>query len=377
MTVSDIIELAKYKTIKEHNNKKNSLIIEIINEFCISNKIIHKYIPTVKFIFNLYSIQPFKDANNLTNMLFNKLNNKYIILHTKIQNKELIISIDNVKFIYIKLLFIPNNIVYKLLDIKNLELPLIVNLLLEYDDKKLLSEILDNNYDNNLINEFKKKNKIKKIEIQHNNIKSNIIKSLLNFIIKENIILLDYYAIQLFINEEIINFNNIIHLLYQDKNLLNIIQNYLNIILNNLKLKGEIIIKHDYLYIINNFRLKKTIIYYNFYNEKYKNYSKLIIVNCYNLLSYNVIPVINNIPHPTIILKFLIINLIYITMYSKNKNLYHQNINLIHQTSQLDKIFNNKYKIIGIYKNEELNLDIHQVYRPIQYKLNNGELRYI
>lgn len=376
----DIIDLAKYKTKKDYNNEHFLLITEIITDFCKSNNIILNFNQTETLIFNLYTTYPYNNANNLTNILFNKTKIKYIILHTKIPNKELIISINNVKYIYIYLLLLPNKNIYNLFNIKQLQLPIVIQFLLEINKLCSVSNILSNTtIDDSIIVDFKKQYKYYKKTITiFNNLKCKIIELLYNYLLNENIILLDYYAIQLLKQIKIDKFYNTIHLLYENDNIFISLKNILKDILLKLNIKGDIIIKNDNnLYIINDFRLKKTTIYLNMYNSNYKNNNKLILINCYNLLTYNIIPIINNIPHPIIILKFLIINTIYIILFSKNKNMLYQNINLIYDILNTDFIFNEKYKFIGIFKNEELDLDLHHVYRPAQYLLQHNELRKI
>jgi len=395
-SITKIIEIAKEKTIKNYYNKKNENLIKTLENFCYNNNNILEFEKSINFQFIIYSINPFIDSNNLINILYKNNGYKFIILQTKITNTELSISINNQRVIYFKLLFIPNDIVFNKLEIKKqdnklLEIPEIVMILDNINQKCELSNIItnsdENNIDLNIINNFVHihSNKIEKYKnYKSNYIKNLIIKNLLQFIITLDIILLDYYSINneyYNSNNNYRNYDNTIQIIYQN-NIITEIKNKINEILLLNNISGDIIINTDRTYIINNSRLKKTLIYISIYNKKYKSFDKINIINCFNELSYNILPVLIKdklVPHPFILIKYLIINIIYILLYSNNNNINFAITikNLIDILQKAKKIDMNDYKFIGIYKNEELDLQIHQVYRPAQYFLKNNKLREI
>jgi len=388
LNVSQIIDLAKIKTIVNYKSEKNILLIKLIKEYCENNNAILEYEDDINFIFTIYSTQPYKDGNNLCNILFTKGMFNYIQLGTRIKNTELNISINNQRIIFFKLLFLPSSIVYNKLDIVNnssrkvLYLPSIVNLLLEQNNNCQLSNLLSGlPIDTNLLKIFleQNKNKLKNYNEQINtqSVKNDIIKELLPFIKTLNIILLDYYAI----NENIKNFNNTLQIIFQS-NIIIEIKNKLTEILNLLNIKGDIIIQKDHTYIIDDFRLQKTLIYVSIYNKKYKSFNKINIINCFNELSYNLIPVLKNniiIPHPYILMRYLIINMIYIYLYANINHISYnetlQNISIL--LKKIDNINIENYKFIGLYKNEELDLNLHDVYRPAMDMEKYNKLRSI
>lgn len=388
LDVSEIIELAKYKTIENYKSTENIIIIKLIKEYCENHNVILEYEEDINFMFTIYSSRPFKDSNNLCNLLFTKGNIKYIILHTKIENTELMISINNIRMIYFKLLFIPNTIVYNKFNLikkqKNslIILPDIIKLLLQFNNTDQTSILLsDEQIDTTLLSTFllQYKNKLhKETNITNNkSIKAEIISNLYHFVKTMNIVLLDYYGL----NENPEDFNRTLQIIYQE-NIITEIQNKLTEILKISNIKGDIIIQEDNTYIINDFRLKKTLIYVSIYNKKYKTFNKINVLNCFNELTYNIIPVEENnnlIPHPYILLKYTIINLIYVILYLDTSHIifldYICNINIL--IKKINDTDIKKYKFIGIYQNEELQLEVKHVYRPYQYKLKNGELRII
>jgi len=383
ISINSLIESAKDKTIKNYYDDDNIKLINIIKDFCINNDIILEYEKSIEFKFILYSTKPYKDSNNLSNILFDTGNYNYIILHTKIVNTELMISINNQRLIYFKLLFNPTPIIFEKFNIekkyKLLQLPTIIKILNNINKKCEISNLVENFKKNDLefydIEELLEQYKSNNNNTKFNNVKNIIINELLLFVKTLNIILLDYYII----NKTYNNFNNTIQIIYQD-NIISEIKNKIKEILNINNISGEVIINNDRTYIIDNFRLKKTLIYVSIYDKKYKSFNKFNIINCFNELSYNIIPVlkINPIePHPFIIIKYLIINIIYLYLYSNDK---HNNFALYisylgNFLKKIDDINSDDYKFIGIYKNEELDLKLNQVYRPYQYYLKNEELR--
>lgn len=382
LSVEEIIDLAKIKSINSYSKSYYPNIIKIVKEFVEQNKIVLDYTPDINFNITLYTSSPFKDANNLCNKLYTDGGFKYMILHTRLINKELNISINNEKLIFIKLLFIPNVIIYDRLELvksKNnniLHKPLIIDILLETIDNSKLDNIIENiplktNYLEKIIDINVDSINLDNVNV--NTYKYSINKELYNFIKGLNVIFLDYYYLY---NT---NYNKTIQIIATDC-VITEIKNKLKTIIKKMDKDYSIIIQKDNTYIINEFRLNKTLIYLSFYDKKSKNINKINIVNVFNEVSYNIIPVLksdNTIAHPYIILKYLVINLIYILIYlNKNHILYKENIKYIKLL--LKKNINIlDYKFIGVYKNEELDLNAIQVYRPVQYELNNEKLRII
>lgn len=384
LSVSQIINIAKDKSIKNYKTNFYITIIKIIKEYCESNQVILEFQEDVNFKITIYSSRPFKDGNSLCNLLYSN-GFKYIILHTKITNTELMISINNQKLIYFKLLFIPNTIIYQKLKItyeKNkISLPpLILNLLLECNNKCDIDNLISNeNIKIDLFDNYLNQNKIKNYDesIRDDTLKYDIIKDLLQFVKTLSIILLDYYAI----HNNPINFNKTLQIICDDFVIIEI-KNKIKEILDMSSIKGDIHIQKDHTYIVDDFRLNKTLIYISVYNKKYKSVNKINIINCFNELSYNIIPVSisnNLIAHPYILLRYLIINIIYVYIYLDNSNIIFTdtiyNIQLL--LKKIKNIDIKNYKFIGIYKNEELDLEILHVYRPEQYKLKYDKLRII
>ena len=372
------------QTIESYKNETNIKIIKIIKTFCLENNIILEFDNnSIDFEFILYSVEPYKHSNNLSNLLYQEIS-KFIILYTKIENKELAISVNNQKIIFIKLLFIPNRSIFEKFDIipqnKNLIImPDMINLYLQTEENINLDNILKNN----LIDKEKyqsiipvNKKNINKQHIDKNSIKNKVIKELYSFLKQYDIIFLDYYGL----NENIDTFNNTLQFIYQ-VNIINEIKNKINESLKKLNIEADIIINTDRTYMINNFRLRKILIYLSIYNKKYKSFNKINILNCFNELEYNILPVLisnKNITHPYILLKYVIINLIYIQLYSNTKHIsYFDNIEYLKKILAMDNNDIKKYKFIGIYKNEELDLYIYNVYRPYQYFLKYNNLRII
>lgn len=372
LNVDEIIEYAKSKTINYYNNTYYSKILKIVKEYSKNNNIIIEYNENNKFIIKLYSTHPFKDSNNITNLLYKDGDFKYTVLSTHIMNKELSISINNQRIIYIKLLFIPNIIIYQ--KINNIQS--IINIWLECLDNCNINYILDNEKITypNLIKFLDNYNKIKiknnKI-INKNTIKYLINENIFKFILKKEIILLDYYAL----NSDNYDFNKTIQIIINNNMSIEII-NKLNEILKKNNINGIVDIQTDYTYFIDDFRLEKKLIYIKIY-ENNKPITKINILNYFNEITYNIIPVLKNnnlIPSVYILLKYLILNIISIKIHINNPFLYYENIKFI--KIALSKINEkNEYTYIGQYKNKELDLDIIPVYRPAQYELKNNNLR--
>lgn len=386
------------------------------------------------FNFNLYSTNPYLDALNISNIIYKKYS-KYIVMSSYLRNKEIIITVDNNKLIKIQLLFL-----YKINDkISNKTSNETINLLdiIEYKQKKIIdiySEI-DKNYKTYNYNikyttdlfellilthklyhpsYFLKYNKgddklnsyfnsiINNLTIQlDSNIdvnkieKSNFIYNLRNLVLKEiakendlKVVLLDniaYNFILKVINKDFLtnyNFNDIVHIMIHSK-YLDLIKRIINNIIDSKKY--SIIIKINTLYLINDFRFKRTNIQL-INNESNKKQTLMYI---YNNLDYEVIPTICNInktfyiPHNFVIIRFLLINLYYNKLFNKFYNKDY-NKNTIYIIKQLyDKLLEyNKKKedkiieYIGIFIDDKIDkFKLGSiVYRPWQYEKKHNTL---
>ena len=130
--IDSLLSKSNYQILnfKKDLNKLYILIIEYCskNDIIISNSNINICVSQNKpynlidldndFKFNLLSLNPYKDALNLSNLLFTNYS-KYIVMSSYLRNKEIIISIDNDKIINIQILFLymednKNLIIFKL-----------------------------------------------------------------------------------------------------------------------------------------------------------------------------------------------------------------------------------------------------------------------
>lgn len=405
------------------------------------------------FVFNLYSINPYKDAINLANSIYKEYT-KFVVVTSYLDNKEIIISVNNYRVITFHLLFLySNNIRSKLTlpttqigyykkstDLKSYNIYKITyttdlielidicyklykpSYFLEFIKKSKLELDLKNNYDNingynieytyyliiqNIIRNINNDTSINNLLVYKkiNEIQKSINKEILLSINSENyidikIILLDKYAINQLYNiyklknlknilddEYLNNMNESMHIIAESKYiklLLSIIQNYLDN--NNLSHIYKLVNKESNYYIMNDFRLMRYNI--SIINTQTKN--KISLLYVYNTLNYDIIPVVHTyknilIPHPIVIIRFLIINLFNKILFDPNFNInqYNSIINLIKLSN--DIIFNihldfvNKKTLISYYGNyvderiEKFKLGSY-IYKPWQYDLTHNKL---
>jgi hypothetical protein len=394
--------------------KKNNIIISNYN-YNIS--LINKYKYNLHdinndFNFILFSYNPKRDAINLVNEIYNNYT-KYTFLNSYVFDKEITISIDNMRIIHFYLLFeSENKIVNKLNYLSNnnllylpnyIELFYVVHKLynpnnflkyLEYDYTKFdnynkLIETPIKGYDltyvyNKLINNLEHNNLYYKNQLDKNNIKNKIIDLLFNELLNNNLnlnlILLDINAIEYLLHFKLDNINNLYFILDNlDNNLKLIIKVIDNIIKkNNILLKYEIVSKKSSFYIFNDFRLKKYIIKIIDQNTN-KIYN---IATFFNSTSYELIPIVEQyknikIPHQFVIIRFLLLNLISLQLFDKNYNSknYQTFIYNIIRTKKININFKNIY-YEGIFiddKIDKFKLGSY-VYRPWQYFIKNNKL---
>jgi len=396
---------------------KNNIIISNSNiNICVSqNKQYNLTDLDNDFKFNLLSLNPYKDALNLSNLLFTNYS-KYIVMSSYLRNKEIIISIDNDKIIKIQLLFLYmednkklNNIQIEQYDFKfeakNYKLQYSTNLyeLLHlshnlYHPSNFLKFYKTNNTKTFIFSQLIKTLLYDNIQIQNkleytNQLLEKIRKYLLNEIYldsysKIQLLLLDNSAIQSILNNSIdfnnLNFTNILHILIHSKYLdliSKILNNYIESKLDSKKY--NLIIKTNIVYIINDFRFKRK----NFILINKETGKKNTILYVYNSLDYEVIPTIMEnktlyIPHPLVIIRFLIINLYYMQLFdpSYDKISYNKFLNKINLLVNIDdSTILKKYNLInyiGIFIDERINKFQlgATIYRPWQYKTKYNKL---
>lgn len=396
---------------------KNNIIISNSNiNICVSqNKQYNLTDLDNDFKFNLLSLNPYKDALNLSNLLFTNYS-KYIVMSSYLRNKEIIISIDNDKIIKIQLLFLYmednkklNNIQIENFDFKfeakNYKLQYSTNLyeLLHlshnlYHPSNFLKFYKTNNTKTFIFSQLIKTLLYDNIQIQNkleytNQLLEKIRKHLLNEIYldsysKIQLLLLDNTAIQSILNNSMdlnnLNYTNTLHILINSKYLdliSKILNNYIESKLDSKKY--NLIIKTNIVYIINDFRFKRK----NFILINKETGKKNTILYVYNSLDYEVIPTIMEnktlyIPHPLVIIRFLIINLYYMQLFdpSYDKISYNKFLNKINLLVNADdSTILKKYNLInyiGVFIDERINKFQlgATIYRPWQYKTKYNKL---
>ena len=239
-----------------------------------------------------------------------------------------------------------------------------------------------------------------KLEFEYpNQLLEKIRKYLLNEIYldsysKIQLLLLDNLAIQSILNTDTgngnsidlnnLNYTNILHILINSKYLdliSKILNNYIEYKLDSKKY--NLIIKTNTVYIINDFRFKRK----NFILINKETGKKNTILYVYNSLDYEVIPTIMEyktlyIPHPLVIIRFLIVNLYYMQLFdpSYDKISYNKFLNKINllvnpDVSTLLKKYN-LINYIGVFIDERINKFQlgATIYRPWQYKTKYNKL---
>lgn len=425
-----LVNKSNYKILNyKHDLQK---LYDLIFKFCSKNNVIisnynyniskikqYKYeLVDINNDFNLilFSFNPKKVAVDLVNEIYNNYS-KYCFMNCYIFDKEINISIDNMKIINIYLLFeIENKLINKINFLEynnNLYLPNYIELFhiahKLYQPSYFLKYIKINNNDSNyneydklqetpitgynlmyvytkLINTILSNNTLNyKNYVDSNSIKSKIITKLFNKLLNIdsnnlNLILLDINSIEYLLNDKINSINNLYFILNNLDNNIKIIKNIIDkiIIENNIFDNYEIIIKKSSFYIYNDFRLKKYLL-----KIQDRNTNKIYnIITFFNSTDYELIPIVKEynkikIPHPIVIIRFLLLNLISLQLFDKN---YNNNIylNFVYNLSLIKKIsldFNTIY-YEGIYIDDKIDkFKIGSyVYRPWQYFLKNKSL---
>ena len=437
---SDLYKL--YEIIYDFCSNNEIIITNYnINLAKLDNKVYNLLDLNKDFEFNLLSTDPYKYGIEISNLLYKKYS-KYVVMSSYLSNKEIIIAIDNNKLIKIQMFFIfndqknSNNIhldkiitdidfLYSLESKKQFNLTYTDDLFelmqlshklynptnfLKYikENKQQLNKKTDINIESNnyifskLISGFLESDIIYKIYNEYKeSFITNIRKNLINNIIAETssdfkCVLLDNYAIEFLLSDKNkninnFNYNNILHIIINSQ-YVNLIKNIINNFIkqnNNNNEENTIIIKTNSIYIINDFRFKR--ISFQLLNKL--TGKKQTLLYLYVNLDYELIPTILNIkniyiPHPFVLIRFLIINLYYIQLFDHsygNQTYKYFLSKLKNILTILDSINNSailpdkKYKSInylGIFIDERIDKFKlgSSTYRPWQYKKKNNHL---
>lgn len=415
---------------------EQSNLYDLIFKFCKDNKVIifNKNVNIAflnnatynlkdldnDFSFILFSQAPKKHSLELINILYKEYS-KYVFYTSYIEDKEIIISIDNNRIIYFNLLFSNNINFFQMFNVIKYDkfnkspiyiLPNIVvllflahnlykpgNLLKLVDDGKIMTNnfIVENELSDkfsdcklysmllkNVFN-YRKNNEIVEggkdnYTPQRFNILSKFIQIVSKLNISKDIILLDTYAINILLDREI-NYNETLNIIIKNNsnsNKFNIIQYLLDVIkdvLKEIKIKyKKILYNKSNLFVYNDFRLKKTNIYILTDENK-----KISLLNIFNSSDYELIPIVkkyNNflIPHEFVIIRFMVLNLISTRLYDSyfNENMYSKYGNDIWNLCKKN-INHTKIYYYGTYRDDKMDrfkLGSY-VYRPLQIEQKN------
>lgn len=390
----DIDKLVKFSNYKILDFKTDlNIIYNIIFKFCNQNDVLI-YNPNINiskinntkyemkdintdFTFIILTPNPKKHSNELLDIVY-KNYSKYVSLSYYIHYSEIVLTIDNNKLVYFNLLLDPkidslNSIDYveykyndyKLKIVSN-ELTLMILLHKLYNPSIFLNILKDKSNDleiyNTIISQFKSDNIIVKKNSQNSSgYKHVILNDFYNIIssMEIEIVLLDSYAIHLINKKDskIEIFNSTLNLILSIKN--NIIKLFVKIIEDILK-KNKIDYKRviysiSNTYILNDFRLKKVNIF-----VVLKNDQKITLLNIFNSIEYEVLPIVKKIsniciPHEFVIIRFILLNLISVQLYDKNlkKTTIDKYKNEIYNISKLNNIYK-EIIYIGNFKDEKI-----------------------
>jgi hypothetical protein len=256
---------------------------------------------------------------------------------------------------------------------------------------------------NILVEKLSSKNKLGGVFYNINKIKSEILSKFFDTILNEThpqkMILLDSHCIKLLSvlfneklnsnekNKEIsnsLNFHNTLNFIssgFSKSNKFNIIQYLMNIFKEILKEKNikykKILYNISNFYLYDDFRLKKINIFIILENDM-----KISLINLFNSIDYELIPIVKKyknilIPHNFVIIRFLLINLASIQLYDKHVNAniagtYMYNISYLHK---LEIKYTNIF-YIGTYKDEKIDKFKmgSYVYRPWQKSIRDDKI---
>lgn len=214
--------------------EKNKIIISNSNiNVCIINSIPYKLFDINNdFNFNLLSINPYKDAIKLSNIIY-KTYSKYVVVSSYLNNKEIILSIDNNRIIKFNLLFLYSSEIIDKIQIYNFNLnkyklyyssdlfELMVLLHKIYNPSEFIKYIKSNNnieskyqilgYDTKILYNYLISNLLKNINLINENIISNEMRYNINKYVIESINKDSYTNIKIILlnNTELINSNKL------------------------------------------------------------------------------------------------------------------------------------------------------------------------
>ena len=407
--IDNILENAIFKVNKYKNTEFYINIKKQIINYCSKNLIILKDINDIdNNIYNLYTIDPSKVSYELCNLLFKF--DKYITLIINIHNKSFTIKINNEPLINIYLLFIyDNKNIYKIIKFNKhnnlFYLPPFIKCIIIYKElynidtfyKHNENELfkIQNEFISDIITEYKKE---KIINNQNNNsIKYELIKELYHKLYKNKIkhIKLDYYYLMQIQKNNNIDFNNSLNIIIEQISDIDIIKNILIEIYtkkyqNNKFDNNDIIhIQKNNTYVIHDFRLIHYKIYLIHYNKKHNSYNHILLLNVFNSLEYEILPVIKQdddyITHYFVIYRFIFIIILNIMLYEKTHqykiNNYIDIINEIDKFIKNNNININNYNFIGNYRDYNLDKILlnnkfkNYPYKPLIYYKQNNKLK--
>lgn len=342
INMNDILDLATFKVNRYLSQDNHKLVMTFIKS---NNMITYDIITEPQAIYHLYSLTPYKHANNLTNLLFK--DNKLVSLQTNITNQLFTIKIAMSVFITVELLYVYNKQeIFQLLpkyegyyildDISKIILQSHL-LYSAFEDNKSLQESTDALILKYINHETKNTTVSQKHKLEDckliKTIYFELIKSVFNFAF------LSYYALNntnFKTDKADLNFNTPITIITSEHP--SRIFKYIKSINKN------IVSYEDHFYVTNDSRLKLTVI--NLIN----NGKKRIIMYIYNSLTYEVVPTVKpRIPYKYVIVRFLFLDLIKRKLYNYKPTAL---VCDIISASKLDSeyIFNDMNLLIGTFR---------------------------
>ena len=324
-----ILQLAEYKQknskayIQKYGKLKDIILSAIKKEQAVL------YNPSSIYTFQdekdkfiIYALRPLRVANIITNSIF-EVYSKYVTMSTKLVDKEFYINVDNENLIDI-ILFVPvekqeyyklSNPIQKAIIFKKLytiqNYYTIESENKEHIFKKCIKDIAIGGVNNKVTN--------KQVKTQLFALKVIILQEVYNRIkadafLHGHIALLSH--IESIVNNTSLDFNVTMNVVLLSEIIYPVfIQVFKDILKNHtdytLKIKT-----HTNFYVPNDFRLSKTLIYVQTNDKKM---DKIYLCNIFNSGTYEILPILKQyevlIPSKLVLLKFLYIDLFFITHY--------------------------------------------------------------
>lgn len=389
-----ILQLAEYKQknskayIQKYGKLKDIILSAIKKEQAVL------YNPSSIYTFQdekdkfiIYALRPLRVANIITNSIF-EVYSKYVTMSTKLVDKEFYINVDNENLIDI-ILFVPvekqeyyklSNPIQKAIIFKKLYT--IQNYYtIESEDKehifkKCIKDIAIGGVNNKVTN--------KQVKTQLFALKVIILQEVYNRIkadafLHGHIALLSH--IESIVNNTSLDFNVTMNVVLLSEIIYPVfIQVFKDILKNHtdytLKIKT-----HTNFYVPNDFRLSKTLIYVQTNDKKM---DKIYLCNIFNSGTYEILPILKQyevlIPSKLVLLKFLYIDLFFITQHVHYRKSMMDQILFVLKTLD-DRNENIIWK--GVYKdegNDKINVNLNckkdlTIYRPWEYFSIHHKLR--